>query len=164
MSRLSYDNASKELALIEENNRKMQEDANPLIRGIMDEVQDAIDKENGLMDAQAQAHAKLRAWAEDLLGYKISITQIEELQDQIKKAKPNEIICYGNSALIKTSVGTVDRIEKYLFVLEKTIIDLSNQVAASGKPTCQDIKDPYTELSSFGLIKLAFKRLLKRSK
>lgn len=157
--------AQDHIAMVEENNRKMREKANPLVRGMMDEVQAAIDQENATMDAQFEGDAKLRAWAKELLGYEISMTQIEDLQARIKQAKPGAVFIYGQAALIRTQFGTVDRAERYLFALEKAVIDLSNKATPKQfSVSAESPKEPFTELSSFGLIKLAVKRLFKRSK
>lgn len=135
---------------VQEHNKEMRAKANPRVGRMMDQVQAALDAENAQMDAQFYAEAQLRAWAKSLLGYPISMTQIDELKEKIKTAEPGKTFNFGSTVLVKTTFGTVDQVDRYLFALERTVVDLSST--------------SYTGLSFFGLIKLAFKRLFTRSK
>lgn len=137
------------------NNARVRSQANPLMRQMMDEVQNAIDHENSKLDAQSEGDAKLRAWAKQLLGFQISMTQIEKLRDVISTAKSGIPFTYEGQLLIKTPFDTVDRVERYLFVLEAAIIDMHK--------TKQELKQ-FTSAGFFGLIKLAFNRLIKGAK
>ncbi len=136
---------------VEAHNREMRLSANPAMGRMMDQVQDAIDAENVKIDAQFEGDAKLRSWAKKLLGFQISMTQIEELQKQISGATPGKPFMYLNVSLVKTSFGSIDRTETYIKTLERTVIDVMNN-------------SQFTTLPFSGLIKLAFKRLFTRSK
>lgn len=140
---------------VAENNAAMREAATPLVRSMMDEVDAAIDVENATMNRQFEADAKLRAWAKDLLGYQISMTQIETLRKEIAAAKPGKPFYFQETLLIKTAFGVVDRLDRYIFALEKTIVDCTTKT---------NPKPQFTDESFFGLMKLAFKRLFKRNK
>lgn len=158
--------AQEHIEQVKEHNRKMRETAIPAVRDVMDQVQTAIDAENSVMDVQFEGDAKLRKWAKELLGYEINMSQIEELQTKIKKTQRGQVFVYHDVALIRTQFDTVDRAANYLFALEKTIIDLSNKTSAPKQfsVSAEVKKDPFTDVSTFGLIKLAFKRLFNRSK
>lgn len=150
---------------VENNNKKVRKKASPKMRAIMDEVQTAFDEENRLMDARQEAEDKLRAWGRAMCGTALDISEIEELNAQIANLKNGDVLRFNPKrssqmvVIYKTAFGTVDRLDKYIFALEKTIVDLTNKLSICDQPK----KDPFTEKTFLDLIKLAFNRLLKRS-
>lgn len=158
-SKVGSSAAEQHRKMVEEHNANVRASARPAGRAIMDEVQDALDKENAQMDAQFAGDAKLRAWAKELLGFEISMTQIEKLQVEVANATAGKPFAYQGVFLIRTAFGTVDRLDRYVFALERTIVDLTTTNKSIVPPTQQ-----FTDLSFSGLIKLAFKQLFKRSK
>lgn len=173
MKKLNTDLATEHLAKVKKNNAKVRAQANPLVRGMMDQVQEAIDSENELMNQRLDGENRLRAQAEKLCGVKLDMTEIEELNSRIQAVKAGGVFTFvprrpkaGEERpapvnVYKTTFGTVDRLENYIFALEHTIVDLTNQAKPREEPKPQE---QFTDLSFFGLIKLAFKRLLTRSK
>lgn len=168
MSKIDTKQAELSLADVEENNRRVRASASPKMQTVMDQVQSAIDDENNLMDQRLAAENQLREWAARLFGVALDISEIETVQDKIKSTPPGQVFIFTpkrpnpvkkervSVIIYKTAFGTVDRLDSYIFALEKTIVDLSNRASP--------VKEQHTELSFLGLIKLAFTRLLNRSK
>lgn len=151
----------EELEKIQADARKQMK---PWHQRAADEVQKNLDIENKAFDQSIDASNDVRKWAENLIGRKLTITQIEDLRDQALRAELNTVFLYSlcilkggsngiqstyeNIYLYKDAVGILHNARTYIGVLESTVIDLSK----------------FTQLGFFGLIKLAFKRLFKRSK
>lgn len=174
MSKIDTKVAELHLQEIAEYNAEMRAKATPEVREVMDEVQRAIDGENAAMDAQFVGESKLRTWANQLCGVALDISEIEDLNLAIKRLRAGQVYTFTPArsrsikegrvpvTIYKTVLGSIDRLDNYIYILEKTIVDLSNKNNAGSLK--EDPKELYTELSFFGLIKLAFKRLLNRRK
>jgi hypothetical protein len=154
---------------VKANNAAVRAQANSLVRGMMDEVDAAIDSENANMNARFEGEQKLRDWAAQLCGVALDISEIEDLRDQVKSLRNGGVYSFSPKrrdkngekivlTLYKTAFGVVDRLDRYVYTLEKTIVDLSTT------PKAEIPKPQYTDLSFFDLIKLALKRLFSRSK
>ena len=152
--KFGIDDALAHIKMVEESNAQLYASASPEGRAIIDGAQAALDEENAALDAQFDADSKIRSWAKNLLGYEISMNQIEDLKMLIDQTDKGKIFVYQNQSLIKTLFGTVDRSDRYLYALEKTIVDL----------TSKQVRQEFTDPSFSDLMKLAFKRLFKRSK
>lgn len=154
---------------VAKNNAKVRAQANLTVRGMMDEVQAAVDAENVNMEAQLEGENALRAWAKQLCGITLDMSEIENLRDIVTKMRNGQTQRFnpkrgGSVTLHKSSFGTIDRLENYIFSLEKTIIDLSqNKTPVPFNFTSIRILQ-FTDLGFFGLIKLAFKQLFNRRK
>lgn len=139
----------------------------PSMLKTLDEVQAAVDAESANMEVRQIGEDKLRDWAKNFLDVALDISEIEELNFAIQCLKncqtytfiPKRPTGKGTRApitLYKTAFGTVDLLDRYILVLERTIVDLQNKSIP---------KQQYTDLSFFDLIKLSIKRLFtKRSK
>lgn len=138
---------------IEKASKKVYENATPEQRKVMDAVQVAIDQENADLDARREAETKLRAWAKDLCGYSLDMSEIEHLRSTVQAQKPGIFTYTGRRgraiSLVKTVFGTVDKVERYLLTLENAVIDVTNS-------------SQFTNLGFFGLIKRAFRDLFRK--
>lgn len=144
------DFAKKSIKEVEDNNRAVRAQATPEQRLVMDEVQAAIDHENQVMDHGFAAEDRLRAWAKDLTGMTMHISAIETLRDALKQVPPGGLhIVNDEVVLIKSQLGTIDRVDRYINTIEKSLINLTNN-------------SQFTPLSFGGLIKLAFKKLFTK--
>jgi hypothetical protein len=152
-NKVGTETAEQHIAMVQAHNAKMRANASAAGRAMMDEVDRALEEENAALNAQFEGDAKLRAWAKELLGFQISMAQLETLTGEIKAAKPGAAFTFQGQVLFKTVFNTVDRADRYIFALERSLVE-----------SVKKVPDPYTELSTSGLIKLAFKRLFKRSK
>lgn len=135
---------------------KIRESATPLQRQMLKEADAAFQEVADDFDRRQAVEYQLRQWAEKLCGVKLDFSEIEELRTACQQKRPGSMFQFhvkrGSSvALYKTAFGTVDRVDNYLNTLERTVIDVTNN-------------SQFTALPSSGLIKLAFKRLFKRSK
>jgi hypothetical protein len=153
---------------IRENNARVRSTASPAQLSLIAEVDAAFEKEARTLDAQFDADAKLRAQAADLLGFDVSITEIELLNAAVKEAERGTQFWFspgrGRSVLLyKTHSGTVDRIDRYVYTLEKALIDLTLKQDSVMVPISRPHEDQFTRLTFFDLIKMAFTRLFKRS-
>lgn len=171
------------LAEVEENNRKVRAGATAAQLQVMDVVQDAIDAENAELAARLAGENKLRAWAKELCGVSLDISEIEDLNRQLKTLRVGDVLKFQPRRLqninpntllneqpvainlYRTPFNTVDRLEKYIFALERSVVDLTEKLKAAPQITpVVEKKDQYTEQTFGGLIKLAFKQLFKRRK
>lgn len=159
------------LEKIQEHNARVRAQANPLVRGMMDEVDAAIETENAEMNAKLEGEQKLRAWAQQLCGVALDMSEIEDLRDQVTALRKGDTYSFSPKrrdangqtirvTVYKTAFGVVDRLDRYVYTLEKAIVDLS----AIPRPKTEIQQPQYTDLSFSDLIKLAFKRLFTRSK
>lgn len=149
---------------VAENNKSVRASATPEMGVLMDEVQAAFDAENADFNARLDGETKLRAWAKELVGFSISMTEIEDLQDRLNGVKNGQSFSFKGVTLIKTNMNTVDRLDRYLFVLERTIIGATPLTTDVNGHLLVKYKFEFPNLSFFGLIKLAFQRLFIRSK
>lgn len=137
---------------------KVRESATPEQRKTMEAVDVAFAEVVNDLRTRHDFEGRLREWAEELTGFSMTVSEIEIMQRDLQRAKPGSLVVVydqrgrGKSAqLYKTAFGTVDKAERYLQTLERTVIDITNN-------------SQFTALGFRGLIALAFKRLLKRSK
>lgn len=134
---------------------RVRASATPAQLRIMDEVSLAVQAESTRLDSQFAEESKLREWAINLCGIPLDISELEEFRDFCKTQRPGMFYFRakrGSSvSLVKTSFNTIDRTDNYVKVLENAVIDMTNN-------------SQFTALSFFGLMKLAFKRLLMRTK
>lgn len=103
------------------------------------QVQASIDEVNNI-DFNFDAENRLRA-----KGY--SPGQAEALAHLQKVFKTGQVFQYQGKAYIKTVYNTIMPVEEYVKVIEKSLVDFTTM---------------FTNLSFFGLIKEAFKRLFKK--
>lgn len=140
---------------LEKAQAEVRANATPEQRAMMNAVDEAFEQEARAFDERLDAEGKIRKWAEALCGFKLDFTEIEALHSEVQKAKPGTSIHFvakrGQVQVYKTVFGTVDTLQNYVGVLERTVIDVTNN-------------SQFTPLPTSGLIKLAFKRLFKRSK
>ncbi len=106
---------------------------------VRSQVQSAIDEVNDL-DFNFEAENRLRA-----KGY--TPEQAESLAHLQKVFKTGQVFQYQGKAYIKTVYNTVMPVEEYVKAIEKSLVDFTTM---------------FTNLSFFGLIKEAFKRLFKK--
>ena len=174
-SKVDTSAAERHLAKIAENNARVRATAPKHMLSVMDQVQSAIDDENADMANRLEAENQLREWAQRLCGVALDISEIENLKAQVEKIKPGQVLTFlpGRPkskeegrvliTLYKTAFGTVDRLDNYIFALEKTIVDLSNKTVPKST-SFETPKQEYTDYKFFDLIKLAFSRLITRRK
>lgn len=146
-----------EIERLERASRRVRQNATPSQRATMEMVDAAFEAEVEDMNTRHAAENKLRVWAEELTGFDMTISEIELMRTNLQKAKPGTIVRVYDQrgqgkevSLCKTVFGTVDRVDRYINILERTVIDVTNN-------------SQFTTLTFRGLIGLAFKRLLKRS-
>jgi hypothetical protein len=106
---------------------------------VRSQVQSAIDEVND-NDFNFDAENRLRA-----KGY--TPEQAEALAHLQKVFKTGQVFQYQGKAYIKTVYNTIMPVEEYVKVIEKSLVDFTTM---------------FTNLSFFGLIKEAFKRLFKK--
>jgi hypothetical protein len=139
---------------LEKTQVKIRESISSAQSKILQEADAAFAEVAEEFDKRQEMENALRVWAKNITEIQLDFTEIEELRDVCKKA-PFGIISYnarrGRVHVYKTLFGTIDRMENYISVLERTIIDVTNN-------------SQFTTLGFRDLIKLAFKRLFKRSK
>lgn len=135
---------------------KIRESATPAQLSMLKEADEAFAEVAADFDRRTETENALRAWAQKLTGTKLDFSEIEELSAECKRLRPGTMFTFRGKRnvsvlLYKTAFGTVDRVESYLGTLERTVIDVTNN-------------SQFTALSPSGLIKLALRRLFKRSK
>lgn len=146
---------SREQEKLEEASKKVRENATPAQRSIMEQVDAAFDEEVNDFNARREAEDNLRSWAENLTGIQLDMSEIEELRTKALGLSSGSILTFrakrGTVQIYKTVFNTLDRVDRYLNTLERTVIDITNN-------------SQFTALTFRGLMKLAFQRLLNRSK
>lgn len=109
---------------------------------------------NEFDDRLNHEHA-LRAWAKALCGFNVDISEMEELSSSCKELAKGTVLTFkakrGTVQIVRTAFDTIDRVDRYLNTLERTVIDITNN-------------SQFTALPFLDLMKLAFRRLFKRSK
>lgn len=150
-------------------NAEARASASPKMQSLMDEVKAAVDAEAALMDAQLDGENKLRQWAKQLCGTALDISEIENLRDIVARMKKGQTERFYPKrgdyiTLFKSSFGTIDKLENYMFALEKAVIDLSQGKTPIPFNFTSVRVLGFTQVSRFGLIKLAFQRFFTRSK
>lgn len=154
MSNQKFSMDEKEIERLETAHKKVRQSMTKEQLSVAEMVAQAFEEEKADFERRYMAEANLREWAEKLCGVKLDMSEIEQLKRSCAK---NTGMFYFRAKrglsvpLYKTVFGTVDRAESYLNVLEKTIVDITNS-------------SQFTALGFRDLIKLAFNRLLKRSK
>ena len=134
---------------------KLSKDRQAQVKSMQSEIQRNLDMLNAqfFSDDTFERENKLREWVRELTNnLSANITDAEEILGWVKRAAPLQTFSIKGAALIKTSTGRLDRVDRYTAILEKTVLDQHNQ-----------IKD-FTKLSFFSLIKIAIRRIFKRSK
>jgi len=146
-----------------EESRKRLEETHARVRASMtkeqlavsDMVASLVEQEAADLDRRLDVENELRKWAKKLCGFSLDITEIERLRSEVQSTRNGSVFVFSASrgavTLYKTAFGTVDTIPNYIGTLERTVIDITNN-------------SQFTPLTFLGLIKLAFKRLFKRSR
>lgn len=150
-----------QLERIDKANAEIRANAPEHMRALIAEVDAAFEEEKTGLDQRLAEESKLRTWAKTLCGVELDISEIELLTSVCKVAQPGQMFTFhpkrsvfGPARLYKSALGQIFNVESlsaYINVLEKTVIDVTNN-------------SQFTALPTAGLIKLAFKRLFKRSK
>jgi hypothetical protein len=153
---------------IRENNSRIRATANEAQLKIIAEVDSAFEVEQRNLNEQFDGELRLRANASALLGVPVDISEVELLNEAIQETKPGNPFWFrprrgGSIQLYKTYSGTVDRLDRYVYTLEKALIDLALKQDCVMVPVSRPHEDWFTSVSVFGLIKLAFKKLFNRS-
>lgn len=151
----NYTVNSEEIEKLEKAHRSLRESMTPAQRRLAEKVDAAFEAEKEDFDQRIDAENDLRRRMSYLCGFNLDMNEIERFKKEVQLVKNGTLFRFcasrGNVTLFKTVFGTVETVESYLKLLEKTIIDVTNN-------------SQFTPLKSFDLIKLAFNRLLKRSK
>jgi hypothetical protein len=139
---------------LDEAQAKIRENATPQQLKMLEDADAAFDEVQDEFVQRQSEEDKLRRWAFNLCGFNLDMSEIEHLRDVAKMLTPGTTTTFlakrGVTQLFKTAFGTLDRVDRYLQTLERTVIDITNN-------------SQFTPLSFCDLIKLAFKRLLKRN-
>lgn len=115
-------------------------------------IQKEVDLWNEAMfsDDQFGRENALRKWIRRISRNKLlNISDAEDLIHAASKAKRGQVIPFQGTYYIKTSSGFLDRLDRYVHVLELTIIER------------QTTLDKVTNPGFWGHIKLAFKSLFQ---
>lgn len=152
---------------IKENNDKVRAGATPEQLELLKIADAAFEEGIRDFDDRLDGEAKLRAWASDLFGTTVDMSEVESLNEEIQKATPGHPFMAwskrgGSVMLIKTYANTIDRMDRYVFTIEKALVDLINKEPTIVVPVSRPHADQFTRLSFRDLIKVAFKRLLGR--
>lgn len=134
---------------------QLRANATPAQRRLLEAADEAFAKECDEFDQRLEMESKVRQWAETICGASLDFSEIESLQAKAKAVKPGLFIFAFKRKpyqvqLVKTQFGTIDRVENYVGALERAIIDVTNA-------------SQFTALPFWGLIKLAFRRAIKRN-
>lgn len=141
-----------EVGKLEKAQANIRANATPEQLSIMHEADVAFMACGGELDARIQHEHVLRNWAKKFCDFPLDVSEMEEFSTLTKKVKPGTFFVFkakrGTAHLYKTAFGHVDLVGRYVQVLERTVIDITNN-------------SQFTPLSPPDLIKLAIARLIK---
>lgn len=159
---VSQDFVDKNKARFEEEISKLSEADRNIVLRQRAEVDAAIEEENRKMDLQAETEAKMR----EATG--LHHVDVERLMEEMAKTPVGETYVfvpkysahkqYKNMVpFTKTPYNTIVPTNLYVSTMQDTVLKLSDALFERQVP-----QSNFTNLGFLGLIKLAFKNLLKR--
>lgn len=132
------------------------------LREVQSQVQNEIDLMNAyiLSDDVFDKEAALRSWIRAITGQRyMNISDAEELIKLAKVKDKNDVFIFHGQKYIVNQLGMLDRVDRFLYTLESTIINLQKQ-----NMVYNELVAELNSLTFFQYIKLAFKTLFKRRK
>ena len=147
-----FDN-EQQLSQLKNQDKEVKEQMKALGLSHLSEVVDqeiAEASEEFMGDERWAKEAELREWVRTLHP-NFNISDAEQIIGKAKKLEEWGVFAYRQLMFIKTTTGTIDRLDLYIERLESVIISM------------QQSKDETGNLGFFGYIKLAFKSLFRRT-
>lgn len=123
------------------------------VRKAQQEVQEAIDLENSNMDTQFQVEAQMRAATG--LHHRDAEILMNEMKSKIQRGtlQVGQTYIFQNLSFVWTPYNTVVKADLYIASMQDAVIKLTENIQPQSS---------FTNETTFGLIKLIFKRIFKR--